>query len=65
MIIKQKREEDKNKLEKSKELIEKDNTIMNISNRKTNIPIIPSNFNKIVKKEINSEDDKNSVDIIY
>ncbi len=66
MIIKQKRKEDKNKLgKKSKELIVKDNKIMNISNRKTNMWIIPSNFNKSVKKEINSDDDKDSVDIIY
>lgn len=66
MIIKQKRKEDKNKLgKKSKELIVKDNKIMNISNRKTNMRINPSNFNKSVKKEINSDDDKDSVDIIY
>ena len=65
-IIKQKREEDKNKLEKkSKELIKKDSKILNISNRKTNIRIIPPNFNKIVKKETNSDDDKDSVDITY
>jgi len=66
LIIKQKRKEDKNKLgKKSKELIVKDNKIMNISNRKTNMRINPSNFNKSVKKEINSDDDKDSVDIIY
>ena len=65
-IIKQKREEDKNKLEKkSKELIKKDSKILNISNRKTNIRIIPPNFNKMVKKETNSDDDKDSVDITY
>ena len=66
LIIKQKREEDENKLEKkSKELIEKDNKILNISNRKTNIRIIPPNFNKIAKKETNSDDDKDSIDISY
>ena len=66
LIIKQKREEDENKLEKkSKELIEKDNKILNISNRKTNLRIIPPNFIKMVKKEINSDDDKDSVDITY
>ena len=66
LIIKQKKEEDKNKLEKkSKELIEKDAKILNISNRKTNIRIIPPNFNKIDKKETNSDDDKDSVDIKY
>ena len=66
LIIKQKREEDENKLEKkSKELIEKDNKILIISNRKTNLRIIPPNFIKMVKKEINSDDDKDSVDITY
>jgi hypothetical protein len=66
LIIKQKKEEDKNKLEKkSKELIEKDAKILNISNRKTNIRIIPPNFNKIDKKDTNSDDDKDSVDITY
>jgi len=66
LIIKKKREEDKNKLEKkSKELIEKDAKILNISNRKTNIRIIPPNFNKMVKKETNSDDDKDSIDIAY
>ena len=66
LIIKQKREEDENKLEKkSKELIEKDNKILIISNRKTNLRIIPPNFNKMVKKETNSDDDKDSVDITY
>ena len=38
---------------------------MNIINRKTNISKIPPNFNKIVKKETNSDDDKNSVDILH
>ena len=38
---------------------------MNISNRKTNIPIILPSFNIIVKKETNLEYDKNSVDITY
>ena len=66
MIIKKKKEEDKNKLEKkSKELIEKDAKILNISNIKTNIRIIPPNFNKKVIKETNSDDDKDSVDITY
>ena len=66
LIIKQKREEDENKLEKkSKELIEKDNKILIINNRKTNLRIIPPNFIKMVKKEINSDDDKDSVDITY
>ena len=66
LIIKQKREEDENKLEKkSKELIEKDNKILIISNRKTNLRIIPPNFIKMVKKETNSDDDKVSVDITY
>jgi hypothetical protein len=66
LTIKQKKEEDKNKLEKkSKELMEKNAKILNISNRKTNIRIIPPNFNKIDKKETNSDDDKDSVDITY
>ena len=66
LIIKQKREEDENKVEKkSKELLEKNNKILNIINRKTNIRILPPNFNKIVIKEANSDDDKDSVDITY
>ena len=66
LIIKQKKKEDENKLEKKiKELIEKDSKILNINNRKTNVHIIPPNFYKIDKKETNSDDDKDSVDITY
>ena len=66
LIIKLTREENENKIEKkSKELIEKEMKIFNIKDRRTNINIRPPGFKKEVKKEENSDQDKDSIDIIY
>ena len=65
LIIKKRKEEDANKIEKKfNELIEKDNKILNI-NRRINEKYKPQNWKKEVKKEKDSDDKKNSVDITY
>jgi len=66
LIIKLTREEHENKIEKkSKDLIEKEMKLMNIKDRRTNINIKPPGFKKDVKKDENSDQDKDSIDITY
>jgi len=66
LIIKLTREENENKIEKkSKDLIEKEMKIFNINDRRTNINIRPPGFKKETKKDENSDQDKDSIDITY
>ena len=66
LIIKLTREENENKIEKkSKDLIEKEMKIFNINDRRTNISIRPPGFKKEIKKDENSDQDKDSIDITY